>query len=124
MSKTISSNNAPAAVGPYSPAVEAGGLIFVSGQLGLDPQTGALAPSVEEQAGQAIYNLEQLLVSAGSGLDKVVKTTLFIKDMRDFGKVNEIYGQFFKQPYPARSCVEVARLPKDGLFEIEAIAEK
>ena len=121
--KTVSTPNAPAAIGPYSQAQICGGLVFTSGQIGIDPSTGAVAPDIETQAHQVFRNLSALLSAAGSSISKTVKTTVFIKDMADFGKVNEIYAQYFTEPFPARSCVEVARLPKDVLIECEAVAE-
>ena len=121
--KTVSTPDAPAAIGPYSQAQICGGLVFTSGQIGIDPATGAVAPDVETQAHQVFHNLSALLSAAGSSISKTVKTTVFIKDMADFGKVNEIYAQYFSEPFPARSCVEVARLPKDVLIECEAVAE-
>ncbi|MNO22529.1 putative reactive intermediate deaminase TdcF [compost metagenome] len=120
----ISTTAAPGAIGPYSQAVQIGDFVFTSGQLGLIPETGQLAEGVEEQAAQSLRNVSAILEAAGSGLDKVIKTTVFLKDMNDFAKVNEVYGSFFAEPYPARSAVEVARLPKDGLVEIEVIASK
>ncbi|MNW63890.1 Enamine/imine deaminase [compost metagenome] len=104
--------------------MQIGDFVFTSGQLGLIPETGQLAEGVEEQAAQSLRNVSAILEAAGSGLDKVIKTTVFLKDMNDFAKVNEVYGSFFAEPYPARSAVEVARLPKDGLVEIEVIASK
>ena len=120
--KAINSQKAPAAVGPYVHGVQVGNLIFISGQLGLDPVTGALAEGVEAQAHQALKNLGAILEEAGSGYNDVVKTTIFLKDMGDFALVNGIYSEYFNEEKPARSCVEVARLPKDGVVEIEAIA--
>ena len=120
--KAINSQKTPAAVGPYVHGVQVGNLIFISGQLGLDPVTGALAEGVEAQAHQALKNLGAILEEAGSGYNDVVKTTIFLKDMGDFALVNGIYSEYFNEEKPARSCVEVARLPKDGLVEIEAIA--
>ncbi|MBA9088356.1 2-iminobutanoate/2-iminopropanoate deaminase [Fontibacillus solani] len=122
--QVISTTAAPGAIGPYSQAVQIGDFIFTSGQLGLIPETGQLAEGVEAQATQSLRNVSAILEAAGSSLDKVIKTTVFLKDMNDFAKVNEIYGSFFAEPYPARSAVEVARLPKDGLVEIEVIAAK
>ena len=124
MKTAITSNNAPAAIGPYSPALTAEGrLMFISGQLPIDPATGAFpAGGVQEQTAQSLKNLKALLAEAGAGMDSVVKTTVFLKDMNDFGAMNEIYAQFFQGVCPARSAVEVARLPKDALVEIEAIA--
>ncbi|GIO37922.1 RidA family protein [Paenibacillus antibioticophila] len=125
MSKqVISTTKAPGAIGPYSQAVQIGDLLFASGQLGLIPETGQLAEGVEAQTVQALNNVKAILSEAGLGLEHVVKTTVFLADMNDFAKVNEIYGGFFSQPYPARSAVQVARLPKDGLVEIEVIATK
>ena len=125
MKKIISTDKAPQAIGPYSQAIEVNGMIFTSGVIPINPATGELVTgSIEEQAEQAIGNLAALLEASGSGTDKVIKTTVFIKDMNDFGKVNEIYAKYFNKDFPARSCVEVARLPKDVLIEIEAIAEK
>ncbi|MEK5060597.1 reactive intermediate/imine deaminase [Paenibacillus sp. FSL H7-0326] len=125
MSKNmISTENAPGAIGPYSQAVEAGGFIFTSGQLGINPQTGEFGDTVEEQARLSLENVKAILEAAGSSLDQVVKTTVFLKDMNDFARVNEVYSSFFNQPYPARSAVEVARLPKDALVEIETITLK
>ena len=121
--KTVSTPNAPAAIGPYSQAQIAGGFVFASGQIPLDPQTGLLAEGLEAQANQVFRNIAALLAAAGSDISKVVKTTVFIKNMDDFGKINEIYARYFTAPFPARSCVEVARLPKDVLLECEVIAE-
>ena len=121
--KTVSTEKAPAAIGPYSQAQIAGGFVFASGQIPIIPETGALAEGLEAQANQVFRNISALLAAAGSDISKVVKTTVFIKNMDDFGKINEIYAQYFKAPFPARSCVEVARLPKDVLLECEVIAE-
>lgn len=121
--KEIKTTNAPGAIGPYSQAIEVNGLVYTSGQIGIDPATGAIVEGVEAQAHQVCRNLTALLEAAGTSMDNVVKTTVFIKDMNDFGTVNGIYAQYFTEPYPARSCVEVARLPKDVLVEIEVIAE-
>lgn len=123
--KIIDTKNAPAAIGPYSQAVWAGDLLFTSGQIPLDPATGQVVPgSVEDQARQSLNNLEAVLKAAGLSMADVVKATVFIKDMNDFPKINEVYATFFPQPCPARSCVEVARLPKDVLVEIEAVARR
>lgn len=119
----VKTDRAPAAIGPYSQAVIAGGFIYTSGQIPINPSTGLVeAADVEGQARQVLENLKNVLEAAGSGLSKVVKTTVFIKDMKDFAGINEIYSGYFSDPYPARSCVEVARLPKDVLIEIEAVA--
>ena len=120
----IHTDSAPAAVGPYSQAIMAGNLLFTSGQLGLVPETGMLPESVEAQAEQSLKNIGAILEASGFGTADVVKTTVFIRDMNDFAAVNRIYAAFFGDHKPARSCVEVARLPKDGLVEIEAVAVK
>lgn len=124
MKKVISTDKAPAAIGPYSQAIEVNGMVFTSGVIPVNPETGVIPEGVEAQATQAFTNLTNLIEAAGTSMDKVIKTIVFIKEMNDFGKINEIYAQFFKEPFPARSCVEVARLPKDVLLEIEAISEK
>ncbi len=123
MNTIISTPKAPAAIGPYSQAVLVNGMLFTSGVIPIDPETNTLVEGdVTVQARQAIGNLKNLIEASGSSMDKVVKTTVFIKDMNDFGKINDIYKDFFTSDFPARSCVEVARLPKDVLIEIEAIA--
>lgn len=123
MKTIISTPKAPAAIGPYSQAVLVNGMLFTSGVIPIDPETDTLVEGdVTVQARQAIGNLKNLIEASGSSMDKVVKTTVFIKDMNDFGKINDIYKDFFTSDFPARSCVEVARLPKDVLIEIEAIA--
>ena len=121
--KTVSTNKAPAAIGPYSQAQIVGNLVFCSGQIPVIPETGALAQGLEAQANQVFKNIAALLSAAGSDISKVVKTTVFIKNMDDFAAINAIYAQYFTEPFPARSCVEVARLPKDVLLECEVIAE-
>ena len=121
--KTVSTNKAPAAIGPYSQAQIVGNLVFCSGQIPVIPETGALAQGLEAQANQVFKNIAALLTAAGSDISKVVKTTVFIKNMDDFAAINAIYAQYFTKPFPARSCVEVARLPTDVLLECEAIAE-
>ena len=124
MKEIISTDKAPAAIGPYSQAVKVGNLLFTSGMIPIDPATNTLVEGgIEVQAERALQNVKNLLEASGSSLDKVVKTVVFIKDMNDFAKVNEIYAKYFTENYPARSCVEVARLPKDVLIEMEAIAE-
>lgn len=124
MAEIISTEKAPAAIGPYSQAVKTGNLIYTSGMIPIDPATGALVEGgIEVQAERALMNVKALLEASGSSMDKVVKTVVFIKNMDDFAKINEIYAKFFTSNYPARSCVEVARLPKDVLIEMEAIAE-
>ncbi len=125
MKQIIATDKAPAAIGPYSQAIQTGNLIFTSGMIPIDPATNTLVEGdITVQAKQAIGNLEALLQASGSDLDHVIKTTVFIKDMNDFSKVNEVYASFFTKDCPARSCVEVARLPKDVLIEIEAVAEQ
>lgn len=119
----ISTTNAPAAIGPYSQAVKIGAFVFTSGQLGMDPASGALLDSIEEQAHQAFKNLSAILNEAGGGLSDVIKFTLFLTDLNDFATVNQIMTQYIAEPFPARSTVEVAGLPKGAKFEVEAIAQ-
>ena len=118
----IQTQHAPAAIGPYSQAIRAGNFLFASGQLGLDPQSGKLQEGVEAQARQALTNIQAVLQSAGSGIDRVVKTTIFLADINDFAQVNAVYGEVFQQEPPARSTVQVAALPLGGLVEIEIVA--
>ena len=118
----ISTNKAPAAIGPYSQAIKIGDMIFTSGQIALTPKGEFLQAGVEEQTKQVLENLKNVLQEAGSSLDRVVKTTIFLADMDDFEKVNRVYADFFQDHKPARSTVAVKRLPKDALIEIEAIA--
>ena len=118
----VSTPNAPAALGPYSQAVDTGSTVYCSGQLGLDPATGNLADGVQAQTHQALKNLQAVLNEAGLSLDNVVKTTVFVQDLADFGTVNEIYGTYFHGGFPARSCVQIAALPKNAHVEIECIA--
>ena len=121
----ISTDKAPKAIGPYSQAIEVNGMIFTSCVIPINPETNELVKGdIKVQAEQAIGNLAALLKEAGSDTEQVIKTTVFIKDMNDFAAVNEIYAKYFTKDFPARSCVEVARLPKDVLIEIEAIALK
>ena len=118
----VETDNAPGAIGPYSQAVKTSSLVFVSGQLAIDPATGELKnDDIQVETRQAMHNLKNVLEAAGSNLEKVVKTTLFIKDMNNFPVINEVYGEFFQSDPPARACVEVARLPKDANVEIEAV---
>jgi 2-iminobutanoate/2-iminopropanoate deaminase len=120
----IQTANAPAAIGPYSQAVRAGDLLFVSGQIPLDPKTGELVRSgIADETKKVLENLKAILEAAGAGFGDVVKTTIFLKDMNQFAQVNEIYGTYFPQPFPARATVEVARLPRDVNVEIEVIAK-
>lgn len=121
--KTVSTSAAPAAIGPYSQAQISGAMVYASGQIGIVPDTGEMAIGLEAQAEQVFTNVKNLLIAAGSDISKVVKTTLFIKNMGDFTAVNAVYARYFREPYPARSCVEVSRLPKDALLECEVIAE-
>jgi len=121
--QTISSDKAPKAIGPYSPAVRAGQLLFVSGQVALDPATGNMVDGgIADQTRRVLDNLGALLTAGGRSFADVVRTTIFLADMNDFAAVNEIYGQYFKEPYPARATVQVARLPKDARVEIDVIA--
>ncbi len=120
----IHTNNAPAAVGPYSQAIMMGNMLFTSGQLGLIPETGALPEGIQAQTEQSLKNIQAILDASGFAKTDVVKTTVFIKNMDDFAAVNAIYAAWFGDHKPARSCVEVARLPKDGLVEIEIVAVK
>ena len=121
--ETIHTEQAPAAVGPYVQAVKVGGMIYCSGQLGLNPEDGTLAEGVEAQAHQSLKNLGAVLKAVGSDYGKIVKTSIFLADIGDFAVVNEVYKTYFDGEFPARSCVEVANLPKGGLVEIECIAE-
>ena len=119
----IASEKAPKAIGPYSVAIRTGNLVFTSGQLGLDPHSGNLVPGgIEAETRQALTNLSHVLADSGSGLEAVVKTTVFLKDMADFPKMNAVYAEFFPENPPARSTVQVAALPKGGSVEIEAVA--
>lgn len=121
--RIISTASAPAAVGPYSQAVQLGQTLFMSGQIGLDPATMQMAgPDVEAQAEQVLKNMAAVLKAAGSDMTKVVKTTVLLADMADFAKVNAIYARHFSEPYPARACYQAAGLPKQALVEIEAVA--
>ena len=124
MKYVFSTDKAPAAIGPYSQAIEVNGMVYTSGIIPVVPATGEIPEESVAQAKQAFENLSNLLEAAGTGMDKVVKTTVFIKEMNDFGAINEVYAEYFPSPYPSRSCVEVARLPKDVMLEIEAIAIK
>ncbi len=124
MKEIVSTDKAPAAIGPYSQAVKIGNLLFTSGMIPIDPATNTLVEGgIEVQAERALENVKALLEASGTSMDKVIKTVVFIKNMDDFAKVNEIYAKYFTENFPARSCVEVARLPKDVLIEMEAIAE-
>ncbi len=123
--EVIKTEKAPQAIGPYSQAIVAGPFIFTSGQIPIDPKTGeVVAGGIEEQTEQVLKNLKNVLEAAGSSMNKVVKTTVYIQDMNSFSKINEVYAKYFSEPYPARSCVEVSKLPKGVLIEIEAVAIK
>lgn len=125
MKKEVKTEKAPKAIGPYSQAIEANGFIFASGQIAIDPSTGELnTGSIEEQTRLVLNNLKAVLEAAGSSFDKTVKCTVFLQDMNDFSRMNGVYAEFFKSPFPARAAVQVARLPKDVRVEIEAIAIK
>jgi 2-iminobutanoate/2-iminopropanoate deaminase len=124
MRNVIETDNAPREEGPYSQAIEANGFVFTSGVTGVDQYTGELEGYDEEQAERAMVNLEQLLIAAGTSIENVVKTTVYIKDMAYFPVINDVYKKHFKEPYPARICVEVSSLPKGALVEIEAVALK
>ena len=122
--RIVQSKNAPAAIGPYSQAITAGNLLFSSGQLGLNPETGVLPEGIEEQTKQSLKNVQAILEEAGFQKTDVIKSVVFLKNMSDFSAVNEIYAGFFGDHKPARSCVEVAQLPKGGLVEIEVVAAR
>lgn len=124
MKKVISTDKAPAAIGPYSQAIEVNGMVYTSGVIPVNPATGEIPEGAAAQARQALTNLKNLIEAAGTDMDKVVKTTVFIKEMNEFANINEVYKEFFTESFPARSCVEVARLPKDVQIEIEAVALK
>jgi len=120
--QTVSTQNAPAAIGPYSQGVKVGNLIFTSGQLPMNPQSGELVANIEGATKQSLDNVKAILESAGSSMDKIVKTVVFLKDMNDFVAMNAVYATYFPSNPPARSAAQVARLPKDAVVEIEAIA--
>jgi len=123
MKKAIKTDQAPKAIGPYSQGIMAGGFIFVSGQIPLDPVKGEIVgQTIEEQAHQVFKNLRAILQAAGSSLNEVVKATVFLADMNDFSRMNEVYAQYFSEPYPARAAFQVARLPREAKIEVEVIA--
>lgn len=125
MKTIISTSQAPAAIGPYAQAVENNGLVITSGQLPIDPATGAFPEGIQAQTRQSLTNVKAILTEAGTDMDRVLKTTVFLSDMNNFAAMNEVYATFFTEgSYPSRSAVEVARLPKDALVEIEVIATK
>ncbi len=122
--KVISTTKAPAAIGPYSQGLETAGMVFVSGQIPVDPQTGNIPETIEEQTAQSLSNLENILGANGMTMADVVKTSVFLADLGDFTAMNEVYASRFQEPYPARSCVQVAAIPKGSRVEIECIAVK
>lgn len=123
--KVVNTNKAPKAIGPYSQAIEANGLIITSGQLPIDPATGEFAPGgIKEQTRQSLTNAKAILEEAGIGLGNVMKTTVFLSDMNDFAAMNEVYAEFFSEPFPSRSAIAVKTLPKNALVEVECIAAK
>ena len=125
MKDIIKTDKAPAAIGPYSQAVEVNGMVYTSGVIPVDPATGEIAGSTAaDQAEQVFSNLKNLIEASGTTMENIVKTVVFLKDMEDFAAVNGVYAKYFPQPYPARSCVGLARLPKDVMLEVEAIAVK
>lgn len=124
MSKEIHTNKAPEAIGPYSQAIEAGGFIYLSGAIPLDPETGEIAEGITNQTVQVMENLKAILAEAGADFSHVVKFTIYLASMEDFATVNEVYGNYLEKPYPARATVEVSRLPKDVSVEIDAIVYK
>ena len=124
MMKTISTKKAPAAIGPYSQAIQVGNLVYTSGQIPIDPATGAFAEGgIKEQTRQSLTNIKAILAEVGLSMSNVVKTTVFLADMNDFADMNAVYAEFFTEPYPARSAVAVKTLPKGALVEIEVVAE-
>ncbi|MEH7304680.1 RidA family protein [Neobacillus drentensis] len=120
--ETIITKEAPKAIGPYSQGIKAGNVVYTSGQLPIHPETGEMPDNIEEQTRMSLENLKQVIEAAGASLQQVIKTTVFLSDMNHFAAMNHIYGEFFSVNYPARSAIEVARLPKDALIEIEAVA--
>ena len=124
MKQVLATEQAPAAIGPYSQGIAAGETVYVSGQLPLDPATGAFPEGIAAQTAQSLKNIQAILAQHGMTLANVVKTTVFLADINDFAEMNKVYGEFFTQPYPARSAVQVAKLPKDAPLEIECIAVK
>lgn len=124
MPTKVETNKAPDAIGPYSQAMQIAGLLFTSGQLPIDPATGEMPKDIAGQTRQSLENVKAVLAEVYTGMKNVIKTTVFLSDMDNFAAMNEVYAEYFSAPFPARSCVEVARLPKDALVEIEVIAEK
>ena len=124
MKNVIATDKAPAAIGPYSQAIEVNGMVYTSGIIPVDPATGEIPQGAAAQADRVLKSMSALLDAAGTSMKNVVKTTVFIKNMDDFAAINEVYAKYFPEPFPARSCIEVARIPKDVLLEAEAIATK
>lgn len=124
MKNVIATDKAPAAIGPYSQAIEVNGMVYTSGIIPVDPATGEIPEGAAAQADRVFKSMSSLLEAAGTSMANVVKTTVFIKNMNDFAAINEVYAKYFPEPFPARSCIEVARIPKDVLLEAEAIAIK
>ena len=124
MKNVISTTSAPAAIGPYSQAIEVNGMVYTPGIIPVDPATGEIPEGAAAQADRVFKSMSALLEAAGTSMSNVVKTTVFIKNMNDFAAINEVYAKYFPEPFPARSCIEVARIPKDVLLEAEAIAIK
>jgi len=120
--KVIQTQKAPAAIGPYSQGIDLGHMVYTSGQIPVNPQTGEIPATIEEQTAQALNNAKAVLEAAGLSMDNVVKTLVFLSDLGEFAAMNEVYASFFQQPYPARSCVQVAAIPKGAKVEIECIA--
>lgn len=124
MPTNVNTDKAPGAIGPYSQAMQIAGLLFTSGQLPINPASGEMPKDIAGQTRQSLENVKAILKEAGSHMNNVIKTTVFLSDMANFAAMNEIYAEYFNDPFPARSCFQVARLPKDALVEIEVIAEK
>ena len=124
MKKAVNTVKAPAAIGPYSQGIEIANLVYTSGQLPLNPETKVLETEIKAATKQSLENVKAILEAAGTGMEKVIKTTVFLKDLKDFAAMNEVYASFFTEIPPARSCFEVAKLPMDAVVEIEVIAEK
>lgn len=122
MVKKVNSSNAPAAIGPYSQAIETNGLVFISGQLPIDPATGEMPEDIKAQTRQSLENIKAILTEAGTSFNSVCKTTVLLSDIKNFALMNEVYAEYFSDPFPARAAFEVAALPKGALVEIEAIA--
>ncbi|MCL1851406.1 MAG: RidA family protein [Peptococcaceae bacterium] len=122
MPQAVKTSQAPTAIGPYSQGIITGNFVYTSGQIPLDPNNGRMAADIKQATKRSLENIKAVLDEAGSGLDRIVKTTVYLKDMADFQAMNEVYATYFQEPFPARSCVQVAKLPLDALVEIEAIA--